>query len=738
MRFLKGRVQWLVAVSAAACILDLSAGAVEVRVRDTPSGPRIFVDGKPVHPRFFFGSAANLSIVTAPSSIELVIPFVPDEDTDSGRIEIRSSPGADPLLFSKPRLVDTDTGRVVDLSSGKDERTRHFTRDKLAFEKGHKYHFRVFHRAARSRVPVEHEVSFVSASGERKTIPLPYGDTLCDTVAMAADAQVDFVTFSTDNSWGAVDWWAPPGQPRAWARIDAMCRALIAANPRVLFIPRISANAPAWMLEKDPSIRMKFDSGDTIDMSSVSARPYRKAACEEVERLARHLRETFPRNFAGLHISGQNSAEWFYMLSQTSELSGYDIHTRDAFRNWLAARGAADAATATVPSPAQRRVRRPHRRYDPVFDRRVIEFGRFRQEEMASFLSELGAAVRRGTDGKLLALFFYGYTWEVGAVKAGAAETGHFFVDWLIRNARGNIDGISAPFSYGDRKFPGSAAVMSAAETISRNGILWINEDDTRTHLEELWTFPVKLAGFVNKSPQVTRDTLLRNAAVCILRGHGDWWMDLCGRGWYREASIWDVRKALGGMDAGMLRRKKRFSPEIALAADEEGLMMNGWDSSSAVAPLLKRIGFETCGGVYGQYLVSDVIENPPDAKLLYVVCSQALTAERRQKILDAAAKKGMRVFMAEKPADVTANAIAREAAAAGVHLYAPPGQAVVCAAEGYVVVQARHGGVLELDFGRGPVSDALTGECVSQSRKARIPFRKGETRIFRISPRVP
>ena len=86
----------------------------------------------------------------------------------------------------------------------------------------------------------------------------------------------------------------PPGKPPRYGRIDEMCERIVAANKAALLVPRVKVDAPGWMLEQDPSIKMKFDAGYTIGMSSISARPYRKAACAEVERLVRHLREKFP------------------------------------------------------------------------------------------------------------------------------------------------------------------------------------------------------------------------------------------------------------------------------------------------------------------------------------------------------------------------------------------------------------------------------------------------------------
>ncbi|MBO7207777.1 MAG: hypothetical protein J6W10_09235 [Kiritimatiellae bacterium] len=706
---------------------------VEVRVRDTPSGPRIFVDGKAVSPRFFFGSPQNLTILSWPRKTELVIPFDADADTDFGAVELKVPENDPPVWFSGAKIVDVTDGSTKVLTDSKEKNTRLFKCGNLSLKKSHRYHFHVFHRAARDRVVLDHEISYTLNDGVKKTLPLPYGDTLGDSVRMAGGHGFDLVTFSTENSWGCQTWWAPPEKPRAYDVIDETCEKLIAANPRVLLLPRISANAPAWMLERDPSLKMKFNDRFTVEMSSISSREYRKAACEEVERLARHLRKKFPRNFAGLHISGQNSAEWFYFLSQTRDLSGYDVYTRDAFRRYLARRGDKEAMTAQVPTPAERRAQRPQNRLDPELDRRVIEFGRFRQEEMASFINELGAAVRRGTDGKSLAVFFYGYTWEVGAVSAGAAETGHFFVDWLLKNARGNIDAVSAPFSYAERGWPGSSAVMSAAETFSRNGVLWINEDDTRTHHEELWNGSVKVGGFVNDSPWKTRNFLLRNTAKCIIRGHGDWWMDLCGRGWFRDEELWRLRSALKEMDEAILKRERPYSPEIALVLDEESLMMNGWNSGRSVWPFLNRAGLERCGAPYGQYLLDDVLRNPPDAKLFILAYVRDLSPEKLAKLEMLKKREGVHVLEVKKPSDLHAGSVAAEAKKAGVHLYAPAGSAFVCAAEGYVVVQALRKGPLKLNFTGGPVVDVLSGQRAADAKEVGLNFQLGETRIFKI-----
>ena len=732
-----------VAVMVAALAFDAGAAErpVEVRVRQTPQGPRIFVDGVAVRPRFYYGSAPCLCPISNVRKQVYTIPFRPETDTDRGRVSLDGFADDEPMWFSEAKLIDKTAGTTVCLSSGGEERTRHFTRDGLHLKKGHLYHFVVTHRATHQRTYFTHEASYTDAAGRKVVMPLPYGDTLGDTVRLAAGAQVDFVTFSTDISWGCMDWWAPPGESPAYGRIEREFDRIIEANPKALIVPRICADAPGWMLERDPSLRMVFDKGYPVRMSSVSARPYREAACVEVEKLTRHLRGKFPRNFAGLHVSGQNSAEWFYMMSQSGELSGYDVHTRDAFRAWLAKRGEKDAWTAEVPSSEARRVTRPQGRLDPVLDRRVIQFGEFRQEEMASLLCDLGAAVRRGSDGGSLAIFFYGYTWELGAVVPGAAETGHFFVDWIMRHGKDCIDGFSAPFSYMGRRWPGLAPVMAPAETFMRNGFLWINEDDTRTHHEDLWSFPVNV-GLKNKSPFITRNVLLRNGALNILRGHGDWWMDLCGRGWFRDAEMWKMRKALNSMDDAMLRRRKPYSPEIALVVDERSLMRNGFGSSKAVTPQLHHARFRLnlCGATHGQYLLDDVLADPPDCKLLLIAYARDLEPARRARLEEMKrAHPAMRVVEAATAYDVTTEKIVEHAKAAGVHFYTQPLKATVCAAEGYVVVQAREEGPLEIDFGgEVAVVDFLTGRQLGRGPKLSVDFVKGETKVFKEERPMP
>ncbi len=698
-----------------------AAKPIEVRVRKTASGPRLCVNGQPVRPRFYYGSGPCLYNISNPEPVRpFVFPIRAETTTDRFRVELEVYPGEGPVDWYDAALVDVDYGLTNSLP-GK-VRAKRYVRDDLQVEAGHLYRFLVWIKADHTRTYFTHKASYLQADGTWKPVALPYGDTLGETIALAADAGVDFVTCSTDSSWGCEKWWNEAGDETGYRRIDALIEHLIQINPHALIVPRVSANAPDWYLEKHPEAKMKFHRGFTIGMSSVSYRPYRQAACEAVEKLARHLRAKFPQNFAGLHISGQNSAEWFYMASGGYDRSGYDVGTVTAFREYLKAKGESDWQTAEVPDGESRMTESESGLLDPVKDRRLIDFHHFRNVEMASFLKELGEAVRRGTDGKLLSLFFYGYHWELATSDAGAGESGHFAVDWLNRNAPDAADGFSSPLSYRDRNLTGSPTYMSAIETAQRRGYLWINEDDTRTFREEFWDHQSIFAPHSDRWTSV--QILKRDSIAGILRGYGDWWMDLFGRGWHLDAELWKVRKELNSLDDELLNRQRPYTPEIAVVLDEESLLRTGWLSFQKFRPLFNRSGLARSGVTYGQYLLNDFLENPPAVKLAYLVACWDLQGERRQRFEALKAAHPEIAFVETTNGDdLLASAIQARAKAAGCHAYTEPEKAVIEAAEGYVMVQARQSGRLEVDLGGG--------------RKRSDYFRQGEVKLYGPEPQL-
>ena len=157
---------------------------------------------------------------------------------------------------------------------------------------------------------------------------------------------------------------------------------------------------------------MVYDGDQVVNHSCVSDRAYRADVCAHLEKISRHLLETFPDRFAGIHPCGQNTGEWFYLNSWARPLSGYDQATRAAFRQWLKSHGDPQADTAEPPTAEERRAHPNGLLRDPAREKRLLDFARFQQQEMADHVAAMAAACRRGTEGRKLVVFFYGYLFE--------------------------------------------------------------------------------------------------------------------------------------------------------------------------------------------------------------------------------------------------------------------------------------------------------------------------------------
>lgn len=637
---------------------------VTVRVQETSGGPQIHVDGKPIPPRFFFGSMNSGTITAKSDWTSHAFEFVPGDVEGTGTLHFRFAREPGEVWLADLRIQDAKTGEDV-LPPGSFATAEGFARQwnqwppdsantvgvvttsegavhvvlnrppngnwpdfhlhshaTLRFAAG-----RTYRCAFRAKAAPDNDLRVTLYSvvgGNWNYIGGPPGSFL-NQVALARDAGVNLVSFS------APDCWTPPGTLVDWAPLDDLCRRIVAVNPKVLLVPRVNANAPDWWLKRHPEARMVYDAGQVINESCVSDRLYRADACAHLEELSRHLLGTFPKHFAGIHPCGQNTGEWFYQDSWLRPLSGYDPATRTAFRQWLKSQGDPQADAAEPPTADERRAHPYGLLRHPAREKRLIDFARFQQREMADHVAALAAACRRGTDGRKLVVFFYGYLFEFAPLPDGAPTSGHYALSSLLQGH--DIDILCSPISYTDREWIGTAPSMTAAESVTRAGILWLNEDDSRTFLDRRKEQHVQEGGLVDL--EQTRQVMRRNTAQAALRGFGTWWMDLPAEGWFNDARIWEEMSLLRPLDATMLHRRGRFAPEIAAIIDE-GSMCHLPGGSAAMASGVTydaRAALGRSGAPYGQYLLDDALVGRVPAKLQVYLSAWALSPAQRDAL---------------------------------------------------------------------------------------------------------
>lgn len=658
-------------ISAGVCATDTPSVTsknrpITVRVRNTVGGPQIYVNDEVVPPRFFWGRTDKGGRIDAGQTWkDYSFEFKPDADVvGNGTLHFRFAKKPGEVWLADVRITEADTGADVlpphafAAQTAFDQTWKVWpngaanTTGRLSFgdnalhltltapqngrwpdfhlhsccalnfsrKKTYRCSFRAKVTPGQTLSPVLYRIN----SGVHTCIGTPEGPFLKE-VALARDAGVNFVSFLVPSCW------TQPGESPDWAPVDSLCRQVIAVNPNALLVPRIRCNAPDWWLKRHPNARMVYDGRTTGAVSCVSDRTYRADLCTHLEELSRHLCETFPSHFAGIHPNGQNTGEWFYQDAWEKPLSGYDTATRAAFREWLKQRGDPAWETAEPPSADVRRSHPNGFLRDPASERVLIEFARFQQREMADFVAALASACRRGTDGKKLVLFFYGYLFEFAPNQNGASASGHYALASLLKSK--DIDILCAPISYYDRGWLGTASCMTVPESVMRAGILWLNEDDSRTYLDSRQQEHVMEGGLVDL--RQTRQVMLRNTAQAALRGFGTWWMDLPGEGWFNDAAIWQEIVRLRPVDQAVSQRKRPFSPEIAAVLDEDSMCHLAAGSAPAASRLISmgRAAFGRCGAPYGQYLLQDVIDGKVPARLQVFLAAWRLTPEQRKAL---------------------------------------------------------------------------------------------------------
>ncbi|MCL5270045.1 MAG: beta-galactosidase [bacterium] len=695
-RFLVRRVLYILAVGAMA----LPAGALSVRVNPAEGAPRLEVDGKPVRARMFWGGPGSSAIVVASDWREVKFTFTAGDSADNGTMQFRFGPRPGDVYLDDIHVTDLDESKDLIPLNGFEKGMEDFNRDwrtwptdtadsggtvsvdpgagcdrtaalhviitsregrrraegrgrsdfhiahqeRLHIVKGHRYEVSFWARATQSR---QLQVGFYRPGATYTQIGAP-PDTFGSQIKLAAGAGVNFFSFLTDAPW------PEPGQPADWTKLDSLCDAVLEANPQALLLVRLNLNPPVWWGKAHPDDVMQWEDGRrrpetgfSAPVGGVVASPqYRHDAAQTLAATVAHLEEKYGDHVAGYHPSGQNTNEWFYLDTWSKTLNGYAPADRIAWRKWLAAHYADDAAlrrawnnpgviraTAEVPAAAARHAAPAGILRDPATEQTLIDWAQFQQEAMSDLVCELAHVVRQATQGRKLVVFFYGYIFEFAAVANGPATSGHFALRRVLDCP--DIDVLCSPISYHDRGLGQSAPSMTAAESVALADKMWLNEDDTHTYLAT--GTPPGAADHVDTLEE-TNAELTRNVAQAALRNFGTWWMDLGRRGWFDNAAMWAEMKKLDVLDQAMLDHPTPFLPEIAVVNDERSMLRVAAGGNLVTTPLITavRAQFGRVGAPYGQYLLDDVLKGRVHAKLYVFLNAWCLSPEDRARLLEA------------------------------------------------------------------------------------------------------
>ena len=402
----------------------------------------------------------------------------------------------------------------------------------------------------------------------------------------------------------------------------------IKANPNVLLIPRFPVDQPpAWWADQHPDEMMLYQDG-TRGLASIHSKVWRKAAAKQIANLIQILEKRYPNNMIGYHVCGQNSAEWFYEGFWDGKYTGFEPPARDGFRSYLKTKYKTNRAlrtawndktvtldTAPLPTYAERSSSSAGNFRNPATNRKAIDFDVYQNQAMAECVAEMCKAVKDTVPNRL-AIAFYGYALEL----SGSARSGHMALGKLLESPY--IDGICAPYSYGDREPGGSGRFMGIVDSMLEHGKLFFTEDDTRTFLTDPAASPGRCADM-----RQTTGVMTRNFAHILTRGAGLWWMEPVGNGTYASEELLKHNGKLTSLYQTSLPEFTRYKPEVAVIVDElSGLAANpfmdgvGAEGVNISLMVRSRYNLYRMGAPLGTYLLDDLLAGKVPPAKMYII----------------------------------------------------------------------------------------------------------------------
>ena len=239
----------------------------------------------------------------------------------------------------------------------------------------------------------------------------------------------------------------------------------------------------------------------------------------------------------------------------------------------------------------------------------------------------------------------------VGAFYGALGCTGYFNLSTATGTLRildsGVVDFLAAPGTYNNREPGGIVAQREMQDSFRIRNLIYICEDDSRTHLCNPWMQRDAMALYTAED---TVNTLKRDFARNICEGVNGWWFDM-GNGWYDDPAILDLfrrQREIADFSYSLDRTKRN---EIAFVCDTDSMHVVSEATSKLVLDYWRTSDVGRIGAGVDWYFHDDMAdERMPDYKL-YVMCNvYCLTDAEREAVYAKARRNGATVLWLYAP----------------------------------------------------------------------------------------
>ena len=452
------------------------------------------------------------------------------------------------------------------------------------------------------------------------------------------------VTLTLTDKWLGGDKpvkWNTPGLWRGpdaveQSTVEASLKKVVDADPDALILLRVFCDSPVWWdLLHPEETNGEGALGGQARRQSFSSLVWRRDTAAVLARIVRGV----TASEYGDHVIG-----FMVTAGGTEELAkGYDPSgcAQKRFRDWLSEQYGKDgrsiarlfgkqAEAISIPPFTECSRGDCGNFLDPEKSRLVIDYRRFQSVELVDSALAFCRAVKEGSDGRLIAGFFYGYTriWP---------DTGHL----ALRRA----------LDCKDVDFVTTAGGFSYTETDSvlKAGKLFYSEVDARTSLSQ-WISKLRPdidpQGIYNEKrwfgPPTVAESLQRLKALFaqnLVNGWANWWFDLWG-GWYDDEAFLRMFAQMQKVGEESIGLPRKSVAQVAVVLDENayrylpyGVAQNGGKFAWIIAQLN---AVATLGAPHDFYLLDDLADlDLSRYRMLVFLNAFALSEEQRRMIRD-------------------------------------------------------------------------------------------------------
>jgi len=474
--------------------------------------------------------------------------------------------------------------------------------------------------------------------------------------------------------------------PRGFEKLSLLAHRILKYDPQAVLILRLSLDPPDWWLEENLDECTRFENGEvkmiidkkigrTYDPRLTDNLKFSLASLrwqQEAERALENFvlkvgASDFGRRVAGYFFTASETEEWYYTVRYDRRYHVHDFSPPMLayFKDFLRRKYKTDRALAAAWNNEVRdfeSVRIPQlqertlytgvgeillARFDsrshfgtlanPGFSEFESDYYRAVNQSVADAIIRFSKKVKELSDGRLLTGVFYGALCCVVYHEMGVSAAAHKIQD------SGVVDICCSPATYFNRAVGGQATTRSPFSSYNLRRMLWLTEEDTRTHLCDFgnWVRYSQAADAWESCAMIKRDM-----AKILTQHHWAWWFENSRADrWYDSPEIISTFKRIQELfEASRRMRKAREEKraEIAMLASEPSIYYTDHESLRDMLMWQRELEFERIGAPYDYYYVRDLAHpDMPDYKLYVFLNAVSLGDAGRRAIREKVAAGG-------------------------------------------------------------------------------------------------